>query len=217
MTAATPTVGSSSRDLREEPTPPMSNVISPVELRALLSDDATVHLIDVRTSAEFDAAHIPGSYHVPLETLSEHRDEFRALSQQVVLICQSGGRASQAGEMLAAAGLTNVRVLEGGLGQWTLTGGPVDRGRGRWSLERQVRGVAGSLVVLSVVASLFVPALVVVAGLVGAGLVFSALTNTCGMALLLAKLPYNRGAACDVREVVSQLTQPTPTLRAPLS
>jgi rhodanese-related sulfurtransferase len=182
-------------------------MITPAELRHLLSNDADVHLIDVRTSAEFESAHIPGSYHVPLDALGEHRDELRRhVTQPVVLICQSGNRASQAGDHLAEAGMANVRVLAGGLGAWLAVGGDVNRNAGRWGLERQVRLVAGLLVLVSVVASFVVPPVALIAAFVGAGLTFSAVTNTCGMAMLLAKLPYNRGADCDVRQVIAELT-----------
>jgi hypothetical protein len=151
---------------------------------------------------------------VPLETLSEHRDELhRHLAHPVVLVCQSGNRAGQAGEQLAAAGMDNVRVLEGGVGQWTMVGGDINAGGHKWGLERQVRLVAGSIVLLSVIASIFVRPLALIAGFVGAGLTFSAVTNTCGMAMVLSKLPYNKGATCDVREVIAELTG-TPTTPA---
>lgn len=181
-------------------------VITPSELRHLLNTDADVHLIDVRTSAEYDSAHIPGSYHVPLDTLGEHRQEFRNhLTHPVVLVCQSGGRASQAGEQLSQAGMENVRVLDGGLGSWLAFGGDVNRGE-KWGLERQVRLVAGTVVLVSVLASIFVSPLKFVAAFIGAGLTFSAVTNTCGMAAVLSRLPYNKGAACDVRQVINELT-----------
>lgn len=180
--------------------------ITPAELRHLLGTDAEVHLIDVRTTPEFESAHIPGAYHVPLDTLREHRDELtRHLEQPVVLICQSGGRASQASEHLAESGLPNVRVLQGGMGSWLATGGEVNQGEQRWGIERQVRLVAGIMVLVGAVASLFVRPLVAVAGFVGAGLAFSAVTNTCGMAAVLSRLPYNKGATCDVRDVIAEL------------
>jgi rhodanese-related sulfurtransferase len=197
-------------------TPPMSDtLITPSELRHLLTTGTDVHLIDVRTSAEFDNAHIPGSYHVPLDTLGEHRDELsRHLTHPTVLVCQSGGRARQASQQLATTGLGNVRVLDGGLGSWLAVGGEVNRGQQRWGMERQVRLVAGAAVLLSVLASFVVSPLRLVAAFVGAGLTFSAVTNTCGMAAVLAKLPYNAGAECDVRDVIAQLeasTQPADT------
>lgn len=181
--------------------------ITPAELTHLLSTDAEVHLIDVRTGAEYESAHIPGSYHVPLDTLSEHREELtRHLERPVVLICQSGARATQASEHLAETGLSNVRVLVGGMGSWLASGGEVNANDSRWGLERQVRLVAGSIVLTSVVASIWVRPLAYVAGAIGAGLTFSAVTNTCGMAMVLARLPYNKGATCDVRDVIAELT-----------
>jgi rhodanese-related sulfurtransferase len=192
------------------------STITPAELRHLLGADAEVHLIDVRTGPEYESAHIPGSYHVPLDTLREHRDELsRHLEQPVVLICQSGGRATQASEHLAESGLPNVRVLQGGMGAWLTTGGDINQGEPRWGMERQVRLAAGLLVVLGAVASLVVRPLVAIAGFVGAGLTFSAVTNTCGMAAVLSKLPYNKGATCDVRDVIAELTGSTERSAAP--
>ena len=91
--------------------------------------------------------HIPGAYNVPLDLLREHRDEFLAhLDQDIVLVCRSGQRAAQAEETLRIAGLGNVHILEGGMTAWDAQGFPVNRGAQRWDLERQVRLVAGSLV-----------------------------------------------------------------------
>jgi rhodanese-related sulfurtransferase len=182
------------------------NLITPAELRLLLANDPDVRLIDVRTGSEFESAHIPGAYHVPLDTLKEHRDELRRhVNHPVVLVCQSGGRATQAGNHLTAAGMDNVRVLDGGLAAWKAVNGEVNTGRQRWGLERQVRLVAGTMVMVSVVASFLVGPLRIVGALVGAGLAFSALTDTCGMAAVLSRLPYNKGAACDVRRVIAEL------------
>ena len=183
-----------------------ATTITPVELRSLLSHGADVRLVDVRTEGEFEGGHIAGSYHVPLDALREHREEFRRVDSPVVLVCQSGGRATQAAEGLAEAGMPQVRILEGGIDRWVRSGGPVDHGEDRWSLERQVRLVAGGIVASSVLASIAVPRARYVAGFVGAGLVFAATTNTCAMGNLLSRLPYNRGATCDVRAVVDQLT-----------
>lgn len=170
-------------------------------------DDADLRIVDVRTPAEFETAHIPGAYNVPLANLAEHRSELAAhVSETVVLVCQSGGRARDAEQRLAEAGMANVHVLEGGMSAWLRADGDVVRGRQRWSLERQVRLVAGAIVLTSVVASIAVPPLKWVAGGVGGGLTFAALTDTCAMGALLAKLPYNRGAAtCDVAAVVDEL------------
>ncbi|HEX6417832.1 MAG TPA: rhodanese-like domain-containing protein [Acidimicrobiales bacterium] len=181
--------------------------IDAATLERLLADDADVRVLDVRTPAEFESAHIPGAYNVPLDTLAEHAAELeRHLSEPVMLVCKSGTRAGQACDKLAATGMANLHILDGGMQAWDDGRRPVRRGRQRWDLERQVRLVAGTLVLAGIVGSVFVPPLKYVSGFVGAGLTFAALTNTCAMGMALSKLPYNRGAGCDVDAVVRELT-----------
>ena len=166
-----------------------------------------VRLLDVRTPAEYETAHIPGSYNVPLAQLREHRDELsRHLDDEVVLICRSGARAGQAEQTLAGTGLPGLRVLEGGITAWEASGAPVNRGRQTWELERQVRLAAGGLVAAAVAGSAVVPRMKWLAGAVGTGLVIAALTNTCAMGAALSKLPRNRGPQdLDMREVLASL------------
>jgi len=165
-----------------------------------------VRVLDVRTPAEFETMHIPGAYNVPLDTLREHREELsNHLDSDVVLVCRSGVRATQAEQALAGVGQPNLRVLDGGILAWEQAGGEVRRGRQRWELERQVRLVAGSIVLTSVLVSLLLPGVQLVAGAVGAGLTFAALANSCLMGSILMKLPSNRSSTYDVREVMGQL------------
>jgi len=178
----------------------------PVVLRDLTRDGQGPRLLDVRTPGEFRTAHIPGSYNVPLDTLREHRAELRHhLDEDVILICRSGARATQAEQALAEAGLPNLRVLDGGVMAWESAGGPLTRGPERWDLERQVRLVAGALVLATGLAGLFVPGLHLIGTAVGGGLTVAALTNTCAMGMLLSKLPYNRGPRTDLDSVVAAL------------
>ncbi|WP_193373486.1 rhodanese-like domain-containing protein [Nocardiopsis alkaliphila] len=150
-------------------------------------------LVDVRTPAEFEDAHVPGAINLPLAALEWHAERVsRDATEQIVLVCQNGPRAKRAQARLAAAGLTDTVVLEGGLNAWEDEDGPVVRGPEHWALERQARLVAGSLVLVAALASLWWTPAAFVAAFIGAGLVFAGLTDTCGMALLLAKLPYNR-------------------------
>jgi rhodanese-related sulfurtransferase len=180
--------------------------IDPADLRVLMQSESPPRVLDVRTPGEFDAVHMPGAYNVPLDLLREHRDEILAhLGQDIVLVCRSGQRATQAEDTLRKAGLDNVHVLAGGIAAWEAGGFAVNRGAARWDLERQVRLVAGLVVAVSILAGLVIPGAEWVAFAIGAGLSFAALTNTCAMGMLLARLPYNRGATCDLRTIVGQL------------
>jgi rhodanese-related sulfurtransferase len=176
-------------------------------LQPLLTAGRGPQIIDVRTPGEFESAHIPGSVNVPLEVLREHRDNLMAyLDEQLVLVCRSGQRATTAFQDLAAAGLANPRILQGGIAEWQSAGAPVRTGRARWDLERQVRLVAGSIVLVAVLASVAFDPAKWIAAFIGAGLTVAALTNTCAMAMLLAKLPYNRGPRTDLDAIVAALT-----------
>lgn len=183
------------------PTPP----ITATELFRLLEENPHTQVLDVRTAVEYESVHIPGSYNVPLDTLAEHTREFADLDHPVILVCQSGGRATKAQEHLHAAGKTNLRVLDGGMGAWLVAGGDTVKGGEKWALDRQVRGVAGALVLTGILGSIAVPELKWFAGAVGFGLAFSAVTNTCAMGMMLAKLPYNRGPKCDIDKVVAEM------------
>lgn len=178
--------------------------IAPADLSQWLASPNGPRLLDVRTPGEYDTMHIPGSYNVPLDLLREHRAEIRHhhLDNDVVLVCRSGQRAAQAHESI---GLHNVHVLAGGITAWEASGLPVNRGRARWDLERQVRLVAGAIIVSSIVGSITFPRLKWLAGGVGGGLAAAAVSDTCAMGMLLARLPYNRGPACDARSILTQL------------
>jgi rhodanese-related sulfurtransferase len=181
-------------------------ILNAADLRGLLDSPNPPRILDVRTPGEFEGVHIAGAYNVPLDLLREHSDEIRThLDDHVVLVCRSGQRAAQAEQTLHDTGLTNVHILDGGMNSWEAGGFSVKRGAQRWDLERQVRLVAGSIVALSILASIFVPGFKWVALFIGSGLVFAAVSNTCTMGMMLAKLPYNRGATCDAQTIVAQL------------
>ncbi|GIE28958.1 sulfurtransferase [Actinoplanes italicus] len=163
-------------------------------LRQRLTGTAPASVIDVRTPAEYETAHIDGAINVPLAVIESHAPQVAGrLDGQVVLMCQSGTRAEQARRRLAAAGADGLHVLDGNVEQYAATGGDVVRGRARWSLERQVRLVAGTLVLAGITAGLRVPKARWLAAGIGAGLTVSALTDTCTMGRILSALPYNSG------------------------
>ncbi len=156
---------------------------------------ATGRLIDVRTPAEFAAVHAVGAVNMPLDRL----DVTAVGSGPVTVICQSGGRGKLACDRLRAAGLADVVNVEGGTAAWERAGLPTVRGRRVMSLERQVRVAAGSLVLVGLATGLLLhPAGFWLSAFVGGGLVFSGLTDTCGMGVLLARMPWNtRVAGCQ--------------------
>lgn len=185
----------------------ISPVIRPAELTELLVARPEIRLLDVRTPGEYESVHIRGAYNVPLDLLGEHGREIGAnVADPVVLVCQSGQRARKAEEALRGSGMPNVHVLDGGVAGWIAAGNPVVRGAERLSLERQVRIAAGALAAAGGIFALAVnPLFAIVPAFVGSGLVFAGVTNTCAMGMLLARLPYNQPASCDVEMMVRAL------------
>lgn len=171
--------------------------IAPRKLHDLLASRSDADVIDVRTPVEFREVHLPAARNVPLDQLNAEtmarlrRDD----ASPLYVICRSGNRAQQACERMQAAGIEPVVNVEGGVQAWEADGLPVLRGKKAVSLERQVRMAAGSLVLLGVALGVLVhPWALLLAGFVGGGLVFSGITDTCGMGLLLARMPWNRVA-----------------------
>ncbi len=174
----------------------MDSIISPAWLsEALAEADAGIDLIDVRTPAEFRAVHVRGARLVPLDRLDAdeiQRTRPDRVSGPTVVICKSGQRAAKAVARLRDAGI-DAAIVEGGTDACVQAGVPVERGQQSMSLERQVRIVAGALVFVGVLLGVFMnPWWLVLPGFVGAGLVFAGVTDTCGMGLLLARMPWNR-------------------------
>jgi rhodanese-related sulfurtransferase len=187
---------------------PTTDTIGSSQLRELLADDPAIRILDVRTGGEFESAHIPGSYNVPLDTLGEYSSDLADVEHPVVLVCQSGGRATQAHEKLSAAGKQTLHILAGGMAGWQQSGGEVRHGNtDRWAMDRQVRFAAGSMALAGVVASVAVPKAKWLAAGVAGGLVYSAVSNTCAMANVLARLPYNRTDNCDIEGVLADLNK----------
>lgn len=170
-----------------------SHSFSPEALRDLLESGASHQLLDVRPYPEFATGHIHGARMLPLDELPDRLGEIDR-TQPVVLVCRTGKRSSQAREKLVAAGFEQASELAGGVLAWQQAGLPLDiTARAPWTLERQVRIVAGSLVLLGVALGVMVDlAFLGLSAFVGAGLVFAGLTDWCGMGLLLAKMPWNR-------------------------
>lgn len=177
--------------------------IAPSELQHRLGNHAALPLIDVRTPREYAQAHVPQAQSVPLDQLDQHG--LQALiatgispSEPVYVLCHSDARARKAADLLSKSGFTTPIVIEGGTQAWVDAGYPVTRDTtgtkgATISLERQVRIAAGALVTTGVVLSLLVhPCFIGLSAFVGIGLMVAGITDWCGMALLLAKAPWNR-------------------------
>ena len=189
----TATTTSRPADAAPADAPAAARAISPAEFAARQGQGSALHLIDVRTWPEFAEVHARGARCVPLDELSAAAIAPATADQPVYLICKSGARAARARERLAAAGFSQAVCVEGGTLAWEQAGLPVVRGPKTISLERQVRIAAGSLVLIGVILGTWVNSwLYVLCGLVGAGLVFAGITDTCGMGMLLARAPWNR-------------------------
>jgi rhodanese-related sulfurtransferase len=163
------------------------------QAQGLLSQSPGALLLDVRTPAEFSARRAAGARNIPLDTIASQAGTLPR-EAPILILCETGARAVRAASTLRGLGFDNLRVVEGGTEAWAARGLPVEgTGRTVLGIERQVRIGAGSLVVLGVILGFTVERhLFLLSGLIGAGLVFAGVTGWCGLALLLAKAPWNR-------------------------
>jgi rhodanese-related sulfurtransferase len=170
--------------------------ISPQALSELCRGSKRLDLIDVRTPMEFREAHVSNAKNVPLDRLDPVavlQARVGTSEEPVYLICRSGSRGRRACEKFLAAGFTNVINVEGGTLACVDCGLAVVRGKKMVSLERQVRIAAGMLVLIgALLAWLVHPAYVGLSAFIGAGLVYSGVTDTCGIGMMLARMPWNR-------------------------
>ena len=178
--------------------------VSPMALSDRLKSDSHVTLLDVRSPAEYRSGHIPGARLAPLDELEGSNLADMAngaglrVDNPIYLTCQAGLRAEQAAQLLRAAGLAHLALVQGGTEAWQKAGLPVKSCRGALSLERQVQIAVGSLLILKVFFGFTVHELFFVAGaVIGAGLINAGLTRWCGMARLIARMPWNRRRDCS--------------------
>jgi len=169
---------------------------TPQQLNSIRLTDPAATLIDVRSPAEFEEVHAEGAVNIPLdkfqanEVISRHR---LSSDKPVYMICKMGGRSQKACDALTKAGLGSAVNVTGGTDAWVAAGLPAVRGqKQKLSIMRQVQITAGSLALLGALLSFVHPWWAFLAAFIGAGLVFSGLTNTCGMGAVLAKMPWNQ-------------------------
>lgn len=177
--------------------------VSPMTLNHRLQGDSHVTLLDVRSPAEYRSGHIPGARMAPLDELGRSNladlanDAGLRADNPIYLTCQAGVRAEQAAQVLREAGLTHLALVKGGTEAWQKAGLPVKSCGAALSLERQVQIAVGSLLILKVFFGFTVHELFFIAGaVIGTGLITAGLTRWCGMARLIARMPWNRRRDC---------------------
>lgn len=180
----------------------MAETISPQELENLYKNNPSLELIDVRTPAEFQEVHVQYATNVPLDRLDAKSllaTRNGSVGQPLYLICKAGSRGQMACQKFEAAGFSDVYNIEGGTMACAEAGLSVVRGKKVMSLERQVRIAAGSLVLLGAILGYTVSVnWVALSGFVGVGLIFAGITNSCGMGMMLSKMPWNQaGGTCE--------------------
>lgn len=164
--------------------------IAPAEARRLVDDGAL--LVDVREPDEYARASVPGSENHPLSRIGA-----LGCPQPVVFLCRSGMRTGVNAGKLAACVSGEGYLLEGGLDAWRKAGLPIaEDAKAPLEIMRQVQIAAGLLILAGVALGLLVaPGWFALSAFVGAGLTFAGVSGWCGMARLLAVMPWNRRVA----------------------
>ena len=177
--------------------------IPPMELMRRLERDANAAVLDVRSPAEYQAGHIPGARLIPVDEIDVSnvaevidQDDVKA-ENPIYLTCHAGARAEKAAHVLSDAGMKNLTLVQGGTEGWRKAGLPVNKCGSALSLERQVQIAVGSLLILKVLFGFTVHELFFIAGAaIGVGLITAGITRWCGMAQLMARMPWNRRRDC---------------------
>jgi rhodanese-related sulfurtransferase len=187
--------------------------VAPITALTVDQADARLHeltVIDVRTPGEYASGHLPGAHNIPLDHLDAAVPALKAAADRgdLLIVCASGARSATACRRLADQGIA-AATLTGGTAAWTQLGHDTHRPAGArtpWAMDRQVRLAAGTLVLTGLIAGRRWNAARWLSAGVAGGLVFSALTDTCGMAKILARLPHNQPRATDLDATLAALT-----------
>ncbi|WP_145063367.1 rhodanese-like domain-containing protein [Engelhardtia mirabilis] len=164
-------------------------------LKQRLDQGLPVRLVDVRSPAEFRAVHARGAVSIPIDRIDHQSLEALPGEGPIYVICRSGTRSEQACRSLAGSPVAGEVVsVDGGTQAWERAGLPIERGEGgAIDIERQVRIIAGLLVVLGTLLGFTVsPAWHALSGVVGAGVAYAGITGSCAMGMVLARMPWNR-------------------------
>jgi rhodanese-related sulfurtransferase len=147
-------------------------------------------LLDVRTKVEYQECHIPHAMNIPLNSLADSL-EILSSYKYIYVHCRSGKRSAKACSMMSNIPVESYNI-KGGILAWKEEKFPTKEQKTVLPLMRQVMIAAGSLVLLGTILALVIDLVWIYLSLfVGAGLLFAGVSGWCGMALLLAKMPWN--------------------------
>lgn len=151
-------------------------------------------IVDVREPAEYALTHITGAKLIPVDSI--HSDKLPKLGRKKLIVyCRIGRRGATACEKLLLSNSDlEVYNLKGGMSAWEKSGFTVEKsGKTFLSIERQVQIMIGSGVLVGVILGhLIQPGFLLLSAFFGAGLLFSGITGSCGLASLLSKMPWNQ-------------------------
>ncbi len=168
-------------------------IIGPRAAKELAEKDSKTKLLDVRSALEFSQVYIKDSINIPIDMLYVKISDLSRSQQNYIVLCRTGNRSPMAADMLLQSGIQGVKVMQGGMTKWQKEGLPVIKGEGGISLERQVRLIAGSLILFGILISWFVSwAFILIPIFISCGLIYSGVSDNCLMGMLLMKLPYNK-------------------------
>jgi rhodanese-related sulfurtransferase len=152
-------------------------------------------VIDVREPSEHEAEKISGSNLLPLAKVCKSSLP-KYENKKLVLHCRSGKRSTSACQKLLGEDSTlEIYNLEGGISAWSVEGCEIETsGKFFLPLDRQVQLTIGlGVFVASILGYLLSPSFFLLSGFFGVGLIFAGLSGYCGLAILMAKMPWNKG------------------------
>lgn len=163
-------------------------------------------IIDVREKDEFEAEHIESSIHIPLSAFGKQAPAILKTlrGQPVVLMCRSGKRAGLAAQQAEAfCEGVRIEVFKGGILEWKNQGNPtVATQKVHLPILRQVQLIAGGIILLGALLGYFVSLnFILLSAFVGGGLVVAGATGFCGMAEILARMPWNKAQPALAKEM----------------
>jgi len=162
------------------------------QLKELSKTPDTYVFVDVRTPSEFKSERIPFFINIPLPKIEEFCQSLKK-DQTLVVSCHSGMRSAKAAQLVSES-VSTIYNVEGGLQAWKQASfETIQEQRGGISIMRQVQLVIGTGSLIGIILSVYInPMFLWVPAFFASGLIFAGLSNTCGLAIFLGYMPWNK-------------------------